>query len=84
MNNVKNKKSTAYENLKKKIISGLLQPGEALNKLQYNAIASGYIGSGTCKATGGDAKIAGVVNEAKFGGTTDTLMTYEGINITTP
>jgi DNA-binding GntR family transcriptional regulator len=32
MNNVRNKKSTAYENLKKKIISGLLQPGEALNE----------------------------------------------------
>jgi len=32
MNNVRNKKSAAYENLKRKIISGLLQPGEALNE----------------------------------------------------
>jgi len=32
MNNARNKKSTAYENLKKKIISGLLQPGEPLNE----------------------------------------------------
>ena len=32
MNNVRNKKSAAYENLKKKIISGLLQPGEPLNE----------------------------------------------------
>ncbi len=32
MNSVKNKKSTAYENLKKRIISGLLQPGEPLSE----------------------------------------------------
>ena len=32
MNNARNKKSTAYENLKKKIISGLLQPGEPLSE----------------------------------------------------
>lgn len=32
MNSVRNKKSTAYDNLKKKIISGLLEPGEPLNE----------------------------------------------------
>ena len=32
MTNPRNKKSTAYEHLKKKIICGLLQPGEPLNE----------------------------------------------------
>jgi hypothetical protein len=59
-----------------------LSPLQALNHLQYGKIASGYVGAGTCTASGGDAKIIGVLNEDRIGGTTDLMMTYEGINVT--
>jgi hypothetical protein len=59
-----------------------LPAGQALNRLQYGAIANGYVGSATCTASGGDAKIIGVVNEDRLGYTTDLLMTYEGVNVT--
>jgi hypothetical protein len=59
-----------------------LNPGQALNHLQNGALAAGYVGSATCTATGGDAKIIGVVNETQTGGASDQLMTYEGINVT--
>ncbi len=74
--------SCTFTNTSYTIPATVLQPGQALNALQNNAIGSGYIGSATCTATGGDAKIIGVVNEARVGGTSDQLMTYEGINVT--
>jgi len=59
-----------------------LAPGAALTDVQLNKIASGYVGSATCTATGGDAKIAGVVNELTQGAaaTTDALLVYDGFN----
>lgn len=59
-----------------------LGSGQALNHLQNGVLGSGYVGSATCNASGGDAKIIGVVNETQTGGTSDQLMTYEGINVT--
>lgn len=58
-----------------------LDPGEALNVLTYGVIANKYVGSATCVAAGGDEKIVGIVNESQVGGTSDQLMTYEGINL---
>jgi hypothetical protein len=64
---------TTYE------ISDTLDAGEALNDLQANKIADGYVGSGTCTASGGtDNMIVGVVNE--LGPANDALLVYEGIN----
>jgi len=57
-------------------------PGAALTDVQLNKISSGYVGSATCTATGGDAKIAGMVNELTNGApaTTDALLVYDGFN----
>jgi len=61
-------------------VSGTLEPGEALNAVQNGAIASGYVGSGTCTASGiGTNLISGVVNEIGTYGV-DRMMTYEGLN----
>lgn len=49
------------------IVGAELDPGEALTDVQLNKIASGYVGAATCIATGGDAKIAGIVNEVTAG-----------------
>ena len=59
-----------------------VQPGAALTDVQLNRIASGYVGSATCTATGGDAKIAGIVNELTSGAptTTDALLVYDAFN----
>jgi len=59
-----------------------LQPGAALTDVQLNKVSSGYVGGATCTATGGDAKIAGVVNELTNGApaTTDALLVYDGFN----
>lgn len=54
-----------------------LAPGEALTEVQLNAIANGYVGSGTCTA-GSGGKIAAVVNELRIN-SNDNLMVYEGI-----
>jgi len=64
---------TTYE------VSANLAAGEALNDLQNGMIADGYVGSGTCTASGGtDNMIVGVVNE--LGPSNDALLVYEGIN----
>ena len=57
-------------------------PGAALTDVQLNKLSSGYVGSATCTATGGDAKIAGMVNELTNGApsTTDALLVYDGFN----
>jgi hypothetical protein len=62
--------------------SATLAPGKALNALQNGQIASGYVGSGTCTASGG-GKIIAVVNELGPSGSLDQLLVYEGINVST-
>jgi len=59
-----------------------LQPGASLTDVQINKIAPGYVGSAVCTASGGDAKISGVVNELTAGApsTTDALLVYDGFN----
>jgi hypothetical protein len=59
-------------------VSDTLAAGEAMTALQNGLIADGYVGSGTCTATGGT--IVGVVNELGPSGTADQLLVYEGIN----
>lgn len=66
-------------------VQATLQPGDALNDVQGSAnMPVGYIGAASCKATGGDAKVVGVVNETSTAVTGDRLYTSEGINLTTP
>ena len=61
-------------------VSATLAPGEALNHVQNNKIANGYVGSAKCVASGGtDNLIVGVVNEVKVS-TTDLLLVYEAVN----
>ena len=62
--------------------SATLDPGEALTDVQLNQIAFGYVGSAICTAIGGDALIAGIVNELTSGAplVNDPLLVYEGFN----
>jgi hypothetical protein len=60
----------------------VLAPGEALTDVQLNNISPDYVGSGICTATGGDAKIIGVVNELLSAGSADTFLVYEAFNTT--
>jgi len=66
------------------IPSTAVAPGAALTATQLNqATVVPYVGSATCTATGGDAKIAAVVNELNTGSaipTEDGLSVYEGLN----
>ncbi len=57
-------------------------PGSAMTAVQLNQIAPGYVGSGTCTATGGDATIAAVVNQVVNGApaTNDTLFVHNAFN----
>lgn len=59
--------------------SATLASGEAMNKLQLNAIADGYVGSATCVASAGGS-IIGVVNQLGPSSSSDQLLVYEGIN----
>jgi hypothetical protein len=60
-------------------VSATLGAGEALNDLQGDKIAVGYVGSAVCVASGGtDNMIVGVVNE--LGPSGDAFLVYEGIN----
>jgi hypothetical protein len=59
-------------------VGATLQPGEALNDIQNNKIASGYVGSGTCTA-GAGGKIVAVVNELGGNTSADQLLVYEGV-----
>lgn len=62
-------------------VSGTIDPGESITAVQNNNVQSGYVGSGTCTATGsGTNLISGVVNEVGTYGI-DRLMTYEGLNV---
>jgi hypothetical protein len=60
-----------------------LAAGEAFTDLQNGAIASGYVGSATCTASGG-GQIVAIVNELGPSATADQLLVYEGINVTAP
>ena len=64
------------------IASTPVAPGASLTAVQLNQIAPGYVGSATCTATGGDAKIAGIVNEllSTAPASTDGLFTYSAFN----
>jgi hypothetical protein len=64
------------------IASTSLASGRSLTTVQLGAGTAGWVGSGTCTATGGDAKIAAIVNEAATGtaSTDDLLLTYPGVN----
>jgi hypothetical protein len=59
-------------------VGATLQPGQALNDIQNNKIAPGYIGSGTCTA-GAGGKIVAVVNELGGNTSADQLLVYEGV-----
>lgn len=67
-------------------VTAELDPGEAVNSLQsaVGGISQKFLGSATCTATGGDAKIVGVINESaekfKNDTTNDKLFTSEGVN----
>jgi hypothetical protein len=62
-------------------VSASVPAGGSLTDVQLDKIANGYVGSGTCTATGGDAKIAAIVNELGGGpATDDRLLTYNGAN----
>jgi len=55
-----------------------LAAGAALNALQNNQIANGYVGSATC--TGGSgSQIVAIVNELGASATADQLLVYEGV-----
>jgi hypothetical protein len=59
-------------------VSDTLGAGEALNDLQLDKIADGYVGSATCTSTG--EPILAVVNQLNTAASTDFLFTYEGVN----
>lgn len=60
-----------------RVVTKSLAPGEALNDLQLNQLAAGYIGSATC-AGGAGAQLVAVVNQLKSG-TVDNFLVYEGV-----
>jgi hypothetical protein len=57
-----------------------LTPGQALTDIQANKIGERYVGSGTCTASGDNAKIVAIVNELGANANADQLLVYEGIN----
>lgn len=59
-------------------VSQSVPAGGALNDLQLNKIANGYVGGATCDASGGT--IVGVVNELGDSASADLLFTYEAFN----
>ena len=63
-------------------LSATLASGAALVDVQNGLMGNLYVGSATCTATGGDAKITGVVNELTGGAPLDydALTVYEGIS----
>jgi hypothetical protein len=60
--------------------TGSLAAGQAYTAIQSGAVASGYVGSGTCTATNPGDKIVAVVNELNGVAAGDNLLVYEGIN----
>jgi len=64
------------------VASTAVAPGASLTVVQLNLGTAGYVGSASCTATGGDQKIAAIVNEASTAATSaqDILLVYEGFN----
>lgn len=60
-------------------VSDTIGPGEALTALQNGMIAAGYVGSGTCMASG-TGTIVGIVNELNSVLTGDAFLVYDGFN----
>ncbi len=60
-------------------VNATLNPGQALTDIQQNKISSGYVGSGTCTATG-SGQIVAVVNELGPSSSQDQLLVYEGVS----
>lgn len=66
-------------------VQATLQPSQALNDTQgASNMPANYLGSARCVASGGDAKIVGVINEVSRAATGDTLLVSEGVNVTGP
>jgi len=57
--------------------SATLQPNQALNVLQANRLANGYVGAATCAGASGSQLVA-VVNELRPS-STDNFLVYEGV-----
>lgn len=62
-----------------------LQPNQTFSLIQGGAIASGFVGTGTCTANAAGAKIVGMANEISTAAppaatSADRLFVYEGIN----
>ena len=55
-------------------------PGSSFTVLNINQLGDGYIGAATCTASGGDAKIVGIVNQLQSNSNNDSLLVYEGTN----
>jgi hypothetical protein len=70
-----------FTNTSYKVGPVTLAAGAALTDLQNGKIASGYVGSATCKASNSADKIIAVVNELGPNGTLDQLLVYEGISV---
>lgn len=62
-------------------VSGNVAPGAALNDIQNNKIADGYVGSGRCTASDANAKLVAVVNELNQTAGGDQFLVYEGVNV---
>lgn len=60
-----------------RVVTKTLAPGEALNDIQANQLANGYVGSATCTGSAG-AQLVAVVNQLKSG-TDDNFLVYEGV-----
>ena len=57
--------------------------GDTIGELQSEKFTPGYVGSGTCLATGtGDNKIVGTVNTNNTNTAIDLFMSYNAINVT--
>ncbi len=72
--------SCTFQNSSYTVPATVLAPGAALNNVQLNKIANGYLGAATCTATGTNPKIIGVVNELLNVGSNDTFLVYEAFN----
>ncbi|MCB0045474.1 MAG: hypothetical protein KDD92_08595 [Caldilineaceae bacterium] len=62
-------------------VSGTIDPRAALNAIQNNEIADGYVGSGRCTASDSNAKIVAVVNQLGSAAGADQFLVYEGVNV---
>jgi hypothetical protein len=61
-------------------VAGTLQPGQALNDLQYNTLGEKYVGAATCTGDAADSLLVATVNQLKPGNV-DNLLVYEGVKL---